>query len=310
MKILKFSLFVFSFFFLAPFSFSQIEDEKIEISMATVEGAKISEEEIIKLEEKLKETPENLVLRAKVLGYYFSRSIKDRQLRKKFQENVLWVIKNKPESQLAGMPQCELNPHIDGEIYEEGKKLWLENIEKFKENKKVLENAGNYFMVYDKEIAEGLFKKLQEIAPENPIYYEKLGHLYSLKMIGKKGKEREEISKKALLQYEIAYSFANEIQKFHILEEMAKLSFEANEIEKAKKYSMELLDKKEGKEGKWFYGNAIHYGNIVLGKIALKENKKEEAKKYLIEAGKTPGSPQLNSFGPDFTLAEELLEAG
>jgi len=38
----------------------------------------------------------------------------------------------------------------------------------------------------------------------------------------------------------------------------------------------------------------------------LKEGKVEDAKHYLLEAGKTPGSPQLNSFGPDMSLAEEL----
>ena len=31
---------------------------------------------------------------------------------------------------------------------------------------------------------------------------------------------------------------------------------------------------------------------------------------YLIEAGRTPGSPQLNSFGPNMLLAKELLEKG
>ena len=34
------------------------------------------------------------------------------------------------------------------------------------------------------------------------------------------------------------------------------------------------------------------------------------AGKYLVEAAHTPGSPQLNSFGPNVTLAKELLEMG
>lgn len=307
MKILKFSLF---FIFIISICFSQNKNEKIDISLAVIEGSKLSEKEAEEMVLKLKEKPEDLILRAKILSFYFLKSQKDKNLRKKYQENVLWVIKNRPESQLAGMPQCELNPHLDGEIYNEGKKLWLENIKKFKENTDVLENAGNFFLVYEKEISEEIFKKLQEIEPENSKYYQKLGHLYSLEMIGKEDKEREEIARKALSQYEKAYSLENEIRKIYILQDLAKISFEAGEIEKAKNYSIELLKRAEMGEGKWFYGNAVHYGNIVLGKIALKENKKEEAKKYLIEAGKTPGSPQLNSFGPDFTLASELLKKG
>lgn len=310
MKILRFSLFLISFFSIIFPCFSQDKDEILEINQAILQGSNLSKEEIVKLEEKLKENPSDLNLRAKLLGYYFSRSIKDKDLRKKYQENVLWVIKNRPESKLAGLPQCQLDPQIDGEVYGEGKKIWLENIEKFKENPSVLENAGNFFLVYEEEIAEEIFKKLQNSYPENSEYYEKLGHLYSLQMKGKEGKEREEIAKKGLLQYEKAYNLAKEIRKNFILQEMAKLSFEAGEIEKAKNYSTKLLKSAEENKEKWFYGNSVHYGNIVLGKIALKEKKLDEAKKYLIEAGKTPGSSQLKSFGPDFTLAEMLLEAG
>jgi hypothetical protein len=48
--------------------------------------------------------------------------------------------------------------------------------------------------------------------------------------------------------------------------------------------------------------------NIVEGRIALKKGNVEEAKRDLISAGKTQGSPQLNSFGPNMSLAKELLE--
>jgi hypothetical protein len=37
---------------------------------------------------------------------------------------------------------------------------------------------------------------------------------------------------------------------------------------------------------------------------------RQHAKDYLLASGKTPGSPQLNSFGPNMTLAKELLEVG
>ena len=58
------------------------------------------------------------------------------------------------------------------------------------------------------------------------------------------------------------------------------------------------------------YGNTIFNEHTLLGRVALREGKLDEAKKHLLAAGHTPGSPQLNSFGPDFILARELAEKG
>jgi hypothetical protein len=60
----------------------------------------------------------------------------------------------------------------------------------------------------------------------------------------------------------------------------------------------------------WNYGNLIYSMHSLLGRIALREADLTQARHHLEESGKTPGSPQLNSFGPDFVLARELLEKG
>ena len=65
-----------------------------------------------------------------------------------------------------------------------------------------------------------------------------------------------------------------------------------------------------GNKDDWNYGNAIYNGNVVLGLVALRQDNVADARRYLLESGKTPGSPVLGSFGPDFTLARELLEKG
>lgn len=48
----------------------------------------------------------------------------------------------------------------------------------------------------------------------------------------------------------------------------------------------------------------------MLGRIALKEGKTEEAKQHLIAAGKSPGSPTMDTFGPNMSLARDLLKMG
>ena len=81
-------------------------------------------------------------------------------------------------------------------------------------------------------------------------------------------------------------------------------------IEKAKHFADELLALSSNYKDDWNYGNAIHKGNLILGRIALREGNLEASKQYLLYAGETPGSPQLVSFGPNMVLAKELLEAG
>jgi hypothetical protein len=58
------------------------------------------------------------------------------------------------------------------------------------------------------------------------------------------------------------------------------------------------------------YGEAVFYGNFVLGRIAVRRGDFAEAGEYLLLAGSTPGSAGLDSFGPDMTLARELVKNG
>ena len=60
----------------------------------------------------------------------------------------------------------------------------------------------------------------------------------------------------------------------------------------------------------WYYGNAVYYGHLVLGEVALARGDKSGAATELLAAGRTRGSPQLNSFGPNMRLAKALLQAG
>jgi hypothetical protein len=73
---------------------------------------------------------------------------------------------------------------------------------------------------------------------------------------------------------------------------------------------MQLLQTAPQYPQDWNYGNAIFYGNFVLGRISVKRGDFAAAGKYLLAAGATPGSPQLDSFGPNMGLAKELVENG
>jgi len=94
-----------------------------------------------------------------------------------------------------------------------------------------------------------------------------------------------------------------------ILNDAAEAAFNSGNYEKARDYAAEELQKAESRSY-WNYGNAVHDGNAMLGRVALKEGDLVKAREHLLAAGNTPGSPVLCSFGPDMSLANDLLKQG
>src|SRR3954453_18550656 len=93
------------------------------------------------------------------------------------------------------------------------------------------------------------------------------------------------------------------------LPRLAKAAFAAGDYVRAEGYANEALE--AARRGVfWWTGDAIHQGNIVLGRLALRRNDVEEAKRRLVAAGRTPGSSTLASVGPSMQLAKDLLDRG
>jgi hypothetical protein len=105
----------------------------------------------------------------------------------------------------------------------------------------------------------------------------------------------------------------SEEARFYDIGSAAKASFDVGKIEDARKYAQELMmmfAKYQKIETNWDFGNAIQDTNIVFGRIAVQEGRIEDAKRYLIGAGNSPGSAVMDSFGPNMSLAKDLLEKG
>lgn len=97
-------------------------------------------------------------------------------------------------------------------------------------------------------------------------------------------------------------------ERYLALPDLAKKALAAGDFGRASSYATELLQL--APENKSDSGDAVYTGNSVLGLVALRQGSVSQARQYLLEAGKATGSPVLASFGPDFTLARELLDKG
>jgi len=150
-------------------------------------------------------------------------------------------------------------------------------------------------------LAERCYLRAAELEPGNPQWNSGLRLVYTYATF-----TTQRTAEKVAFLEKSARLPGTDAERTYTLVELAKAYFELGNLANASENARELLRlAKDPKD--WNYGNSIHHGNIILGRIALRNGDTEAAARHLVEAGRTPGSPQLNSFGPDWHLAEELL---
>ncbi|MHB8521610.1 MAG: M56 family metallopeptidase [Limisphaerales bacterium] len=270
-------------------------------------GLKLSGEQAKDLEAKVKTNPEDESARSQLLAYYLTEQYRSAAARKARQGHILWLIEHHPETQIRD-PHIRLDRILDGAAYESGKTLWLKQVQDHPQNLAILDHVAAFLLLQDRSTAEELLKKAQILEPSNPHWSERLAELYALNShFG--GTNAGAAAGQALAEMEKAAANTKD-GNFSNLENLAKMAFAAGELDKAGTYAKDLLQQAPQHRTAWNYGNAIHRGNLILGRIAVREGRLAEAREYLLEAGKTPGSPQLDSFGPNMSLAKDLLEKG
>jgi hypothetical protein len=135
-------------------------------------------------------------------------------------------------------------------------------------------------------------------------------------------------AKFARMEAAFSRSGGDVLRSYHLID-LAKAAVDAGELEKATAFGKELLDTAARSPADRSIGDAIYFGNWILGRVALREppgrfhhfvdlvvgqtsqpGNPGRAGKYLIRAASVQGSPVLSSFGPNTLLAKELLERG
>jgi hypothetical protein len=126
---------------------------------------------------------------------------------------------------------------------------------------------------------------------------------------------------------------ADPYRRFLSLTRSAPAAYPAGDKTLAAAQANALLGMADEYRGDWNYGNAVHAANLVLGRIAADEGRINDARERLIlsvtslpyalgPATRTPAegvslskasskaSPQMDTFGPDMSLARTLLVKG
>jgi hypothetical protein len=90
----------------------------------------------------------------------------------------------------------------------------------------------------------------------------------------------------------------------------AKESFEQGRYDDARKYALELRQRTPAYAADSNYCDAIQRYNLVLGRLAIRDGDLQAAERYLMASARLPDPDYRSYFGPNVSLANDLLLLG
>lgn len=165
-------------------------------------GRNLSADAVRSLETQVKAAPDDVTARTQLLGYYFRSARTSPEAQEARQQHILWLIRNRPDAPILSTPFARLDMRLDSSAYEEGRKAWLDQVERQPKNAAVLGSAAAYLLLNDPGAAESLYQRAEAAEPQNPKWSRDLGNLYALGRARKTSEESQKSAKAALGAYE------------------------------------------------------------------------------------------------------------
>lgn len=263
------------------------------------------------LREASANAPDNLQQRARLLGALSRHDRSD--VSTESLDQVLWWLEHHTLKFAALDGALHMFTHARAPVYQRVGHALEAALATHGDDVDVVLAAAQVFQHHEPERALALLERAHGAAVEDPRPAEKSGQIWRLRsMRGRAfGSPDRSSSAESLRWFEKALEREPDSnRRGPILEYACDVALEAAQAEAARTFANELLKIAASDPASWNTGNALYAGHVTLGRLALQENDLEGAKRHLLQAGKTPGSPQLNSFGPELQLAHDLLQRG
>jgi tetratricopeptide (TPR) repeat protein len=279
---------------------------------------RLPDDEVARLEARIAADSDDAEAREKLVGHYLRVSIRERgdgPASDRLTEHARWVVEHRPGSQAARWtrfhPRRYRNPIEQAELA----RLWLRHVEDQPDDAGVLENAGRYWSSSDPKKAIELLERARDLAPARLGLTAEIAHLRT-RLARRGGADavraaaRETVTDIDELLQRLSPGAEPTVPP-ELLGPFMEAAFECEDYDRAESAARALLDRADREPPSWNTGNRRFHAHTWLGRIALRHGDVPAALDHLRgSAQRNPGSPQLGSFGPNMSLAKELLERG
>jgi tetratricopeptide (TPR) repeat protein len=259
----------------------------------------------------------------------------------RIRQHLIWMIENCGDAPFMPLPWEGTDIRIEDSGRFEGprgsdtpiKDAWMRQVKEHPKNPGILCNAGLYVYRDDHDAGRELAGHAYELDRNHPtVRYRQLRNSRAvieqraLLTKQKQWLERQMLAKKLFEEAEEILQLTKSTKDEEELAERADLyrvagmsALDLSEYDTARKYAEALLSKEDRfKPELGKFALAAHYGHVILGRIALHDDKVDEAKAQLRRAQETlpkkwprdvwRPSAGLPSIHPDVSLAQELLK--
>lgn len=271
------------------------------------------------LEQKLQSDPNNFADRIELLDFYSFKSTQSSLTSTELSNrraHILWTIQHQPASNFAGNFAASFTAggsSSDPDGAQKAGELWLHQAAAHPSNSRILLNAGKFFSWSGNwQQSEGLFERAHAVKPRSFEISSSLAHDYWHDAnAASTDRQRRDLAVRAMDASEEALDLAHGAdQRRLVLPDGAQAAYEAGASVRAGLWADEMLGDADGHQDDTSYSDEIHYGNIVLGLLALQKADVKTAGNDLVQAAAIAGNPHLDTFGPNMMLAQELLRKG
>lgn len=125
-----------------------------------VAGNRLTAAQVEELEAHLRQNPEDLEARGKLIAYYFMNGVRQPRL-----NHIFWLIEHHPEAEITRLYSMGISPRTtplnDEADFERAQTLWRKQVQNHENNLQVLANAAAFFASSgsDLELAIDLYKR-------------------------------------------------------------------------------------------------------------------------------------------------------
>ncbi len=275
------------------------------------EGRGLTQAEVTALERRLRETPDDLDSRIKLIVQY-GQYVAHPPFRKPWAHHVSYVVRHAPSR--AGSALFHHYPFMGRESYDLVAGAWRETLAGEGVTADVLGNAAQFFRFEEPAFSEQLYRQAWGLEPGESRWPLRLAqHLVHT------ADRPEAPVPDRLGQFDaalplFAQAFAlqpDEKLRWRLLPQAGTAAVKAGRFETAERYAREILAATPRMQEAGLHerarGTVLHQAHLMLGHVALHSGDLDTAGECLLEAARVPG---MQGWIPQMGLAKGLLEKG